>query len=324
MTEFISGIAPLIERFIAFRIASEHWNTSSYEVNMRLFDRYCHRQYPGESILTQQMVDGWCAKRDTENGKSCMTRCYPIASFVKYLRSRGLTDANPPKLPKKIRSAYVPHAFTEDELREFFNGCDRLSGPLTKENRIRNISVPVFFRLLYSSGLRTTEARLLRCEDVDLETGVLNIRLSKGYDQHFVVLHDSMLQLMRRYNEAITAIFPERTYFFPARNNTFHDSAWVSDNFRKIWKNVSPCRAVPYALRHHYATTNINNWINCGMDFNAKLLYLSKSMGHSVIESTTYYYSLVPGLSGIIEDKTRESFDDVVPDLTSTDDEETE
>ena len=81
------------------------------------------------------------------------------------------------------------------------------------------------------------------------------------------------------------------TYFFPARNNSFHDNSWVSDNFRKIWKNVSPCHAVPYALRHHYATTNINNWINRGMDFNSKLLYLSKSMGHSVIESTAYYYS---------------------------------
>lgn len=213
MTEFVSGIAPLIKRFIAFRVASEHWNVTSYEVCMRLFDRYCHHRYPGESILTQQMVDGWCAKRDTESGKSCQTRAYPIIAFVKYLKSRGLTNVNPPKLPKKMRSTYVPHAFSEDELRRFFNGCDTLSGPLTKQNRIRNISIPVFFRLLYSSGVRTTEARLLRCEDVDLETGVLNIRLSKGYDQHFVVLHDSMLQLMREYDKAIADIFPERTYF---------------------------------------------------------------------------------------------------------------
>ena len=323
MTEFVSGIAPLIKQFIDFRIVSEYWN-ASYEVNMRLFDRHCHRQHPGENILTQQMVDEWCVKRKTETGKSCQSRCYVIVSFVKHLRSRGATEVNPPQLPRKSHSTYVPHAFSEDELRRFFEGCDNLSGPLTKDNRIRNISVPVFFRLLYSSGLRTTEARLLRKEDVNLEAGVLNIRLSKGYDQHFVVLHDSMTQLMRKYDEAISRIMPERVYFFPSRTNSFHDSEWVSVNFRKIWRHVSSCRAVPYELRHHYATANINSWINCGMDIHSRLLYLSKSMGHSVIESTAYYYSLVPGLSDIIKEKTRQSFDDIVPDLTDTDYEETE
>lgn len=323
MTEFISGIAPLIKQFIDFRIASEHWN-ASYEVSMRLFDRHCHCHHPGENILTQRMVDEWCAKRKTETGKSCQSRCYVVLSFVKYLRSRNLTDVNPPQFPRKSHSTYVPHAFSEDELRRFFEGCDRLGGPPTKENRIRNISVPVFFRLLYSSGLRTTEARLLRKEDVNLETGVLNIRLSKGYDQHFVVLHDSMTLLMRKYDEAISRIIPERVYFFPSRTNSFHDSEWVSVNFRKIWEQVSSCRAVPYALRHHYATANINSWINCGMDFHSKLLYLSKSMGHSVIESTAYYYSLVPGLSDIIKEKTHRSFDEIVPDLTDTDYEEAE
>lgn len=323
MTEFISGIAPLIRQFVDFRIASEHWN-ESYEVSIRLFDRHCHSQHPDENILTQQMVDGWCSKRKTETGKSCQSRCYVIVSFVKYLRSRGETDINPPRLPRKSRSTYVPHAFSEDELRRFFEGCDNLGGPPTKENRIRNISVPVFFRLLYSSGLRTTEARLLRKEDVNLETGVLNIRLSKGYDQHFVVLHDSMARLMRKYDEAISRIIPERVYFFPSRTNSFHDGEWVSVNFHKIWKHVSPCHAVPYALRHHYATANINSWINCGMDFHSKLMNLSKSMGHSVIESTTYYYSLVPGLDDIIKEKTRQSFDDIVPNSIYTDYEETE
>lgn len=323
MTEFISGIAPLIKQFIDFRIASEHW-CESYEVNMRTFDRYCHRQHPDENILTQQMVDGWCAKRKTETGKSCQSRCYVIVTFVKHLRSRGVTDINPPRLPRKSRSTYVPHAFSEDELIRFFEGCDNLGGSPTKENRIRNISVPVFFRLLYSSGLRTTEARLLRTDDVNLDTGVLNIRLSKGYDQHFVVLHDSMTRLMRQYDDAISGIIPDRIYFFPSRTNSFHDHEWVSVNFRKIWKKVSSCRAVPYALRHHYATTNINSWINCGMDIHSKLLYLSKSMGHSVIESTTYYYSLVPGLCDIIQNKTCQSFDEIVPDLTDTDYEETE
>lgn len=61
--------------------------------------------------------------------------------------------------------------------------------------------------------MRTTEARLLRREDVCLEDGIVNIRYSKGYNQHFVVLHDSMLELMKKYDVAISKLVPERIFF---------------------------------------------------------------------------------------------------------------
>ena len=51
------------------------------------------------------------------------------------------------------------------------------------------------------------------------------------------------------------------------------------------------------------------------MEFHAKFLYLSKSMGHSVLESTKYYYSLVPGFGDILAEKTMESFNIIVPEV---------
>jgi len=51
------------------------------------------------------------------------------------------------------------------------------------------------------------------------------------------------------------------------------------------------------------------------MEFHAKLLYLSKSMGHTVIESTNYYYSLVPGFADIMAQKTMGSFNVIVPEV---------
>lgn len=89
---------------------------------------------------------------------------------------------------------------------------------------------------------------MLRVENVDLCRGIINIRYSKGHAQHYVVLHDSMLELLRIY-------------------------------------------ATAYAFRQHYAIENINCWTGEGFEFDAKLLYLSKSMGHSTLESTKYYYS---------------------------------
>jgi integrase len=78
---------------------------------------------------------------------------------------------------------------------------------------------------------------------------------------------------------------------------------------------VSNSRATAYAFRHHYAVSNINNWIGTGFGFDDKFLYLSKSMGHYDIESTKYYYSLVPGLADILEEMTNEGFEDIVPEV---------
>jgi hypothetical protein len=38
-------------------------------------------------------------------------------------------------------------------------------------------------------------------------------------------------------------------------------------------------------------------------------------MGHSDIESTKKYYALTPGLAGIIEDVSEESFNELIPDI---------
>lgn len=180
---------------------------------------------------------------------------------------------------------------------------------------MRKLTIPVFFRLLYSSGIRTNEARILWAEDVKLNDGVINICYSKGHDQHYIVLHDSMATIMKEYDDVVRKMYPDRTYFFPARGDTCHTRKWVQENFRKLWDKNNTTHATAYEFRHNYAIENINRWIGDGMEFHSKLLYLGKSMGHSTLESTKYYYSLVPALAAIIEDKTLENFNGIVPEV---------
>lgn len=316
MNKFTSNLKPLIEPYLSYRKASGRWNEASYEPNLVLFDRFCKKHYPEAEHLSQEMVDGWCRKRDTESNNSCRSRIYVVVSFIRYLRKRGKTDVVEPEMPRKERRVYVPHFFTDAELNNFFRACDNLpSAPSTPEQRSRKITLPVFFRLLYSSGLRTNEARMLRVDDVDLSHGIMNIRYSKGHAQHYVVLHDSMLTLMKTYDQAIRKQYPHRTYYFPARGDSYHTRAWVQKNFRALWNKYNSSYAIAYEIRHHYAIENINRWTDEGFGFHAKLLYLSKSMGHSTLESTKYYYSLVPGMAKILEEKTGIDFDNIVPEV---------
>jgi integrase len=313
MRDYSFFLAPLMRDFVTFREISGRWN-NFYEVMLVRFGKYCEKQYPDAYELTQEMVDSWCSRRKTESNNACITRIYSVVGFIRYLRKRGKTNVTEPSIPRKEPNTHIPHAFTETELKNFFNACDTIPDwPKTKEQLSRRITVPVFFRLLYSSGIRTNEARLLRRKDVDLLNGVLNVQYSKGSAQHYVALHDSMTSLLRQYDAAINRQYPDRIYFFPTKNGSFHANNWVCNNFRRMWAQCSESRATAYELRHNYAIENINRWTGEGFGFHKKLLYLSRSMGHSVLESTKYYYSLVPGLADILEVQTDS---DMIPEVS--------
>ena len=312
-----SGFAGQLEAFARYRRASGSWNGSSDEC-LRGFARHCARIDPSAASLTQEMLDGWCAMRETESPESCFKRTLPARRFAEYARARGLTDAAPPEMRCAKGPAYVPHAFTDGELARFFEACDsivpRASG---RAGLVRKITCPAFFRLLYSSGIRTTEARLLRRGDVDLEHGVLDIRESKGHDQHYVALHPSMAGVLRDYDAAAGRLQPGREWFFESVKGGCYTRTWVSSNFKALWEeaNGGAGPAVPYDLRHHYAVENISSW-GCGaFEASERLNSLSKSMGHRWTVSTLYYYTMTPALAGKLRDKEEERFNEVVPEV---------
>ena len=152
---------------------------------------------------------------------------------------------------------------------------------------------------------------------VDFGHGVLDIQKSKGYDQHYVALHQSMAELLGRYDRAADRLCPDRTYFFESPEGQPYSRAWVSYNFSLLWEkaNGKKGNTVAYDFRHNYATTNINSWKDDTFEFNDRLHYLARSMGHRCTESTLYYYSVVPRLADMIQEKTEEGFNSIVPEV---------
>lgn len=319
MSIYHSGFSGSIEAFVNSRKISGAWNETVFGLNIRIFDHYCARHYPTET-LRQEMVDIWCAKRETENVNSCYTRTLVIRLFIEYLHRHGQTDVLPPPVLKQNKKRRIPHAFSQEELERFFHECDSIipcKGRMAYASELRRITCPVFFRLLYSSGIRTTEARLLMRRSVDFGHGVLDIQKSKGYDQHYVALHQSTAELLGRYDRAADRLCPDRTYFFESPGGQPYSRAWVSYNFSLLWEkaNGKKGNTVAYDFRHNYATANINSWKDDTFEFNDRLHYLARSMGHRCTESTLYYYSVVPRLADMIQEKTEEGFNSIVPEV---------
>lgn len=317
MKAYTSQFKELFQSYIRFRKASDLWS-EAYARNLLYFDRYCIKNFPDTKMLTQEIIDGWAIQRETETMPSRDKRIYVVLGLVKYCNSRNLTELTVPQVCRWEGRTYTPHAFTKEELTLFFQHCDKLED--FTDSRInskrRCLTLPVFFRLLYSSGIRTTEARMLRRKDVCLDTGVLNIVNTKGQNQHFVVLHDSMLKVMRTYDVVMDRYIPQREYFFPSGRDRCYSTGWVSYNFRQIWYSFSKERATAYDLRHNYAIQNINAWRGL-KTIDSHMQYLSRSMGHSDLESTNYYYSLVPAFSDLLHTAAEALFNEIVPEVAA-------
>ncbi len=317
MVRYNSFMKPMIDKFIKYQIASQCWSENPFARNLKTFENYCVKNFPNENILTQEMVDSWCKQRTTEKNKSNIARIRVVVLFLKYTNSRGLTNLKVPEFPKPEKITYIPHSFTEEELKNFFYACDNIKIRMKRKDIIaKQIMIPVFFRLLYSTGIRTIEARLLKKEDIDLKNGIISIKNSKGYNQHYVALHDSMTKILVDYDKRISKIYPNRIYFFPNKNNSHHRKDWVSQNFKEMWNKYNTTYAIPYDLRHNYAITNINKWTNQDVGFTTNLYYLSKSMGHTTIESTKYYYSLTPQISDIFMNQVNKGFENLIPEVS--------
>jgi integrase len=322
---FRSFLAPLFEEFILSRQAAGQWCKTYYE-NLHYFDNYISDNYPDADILADEMTS-WCNPRPTENGNSCRVRTTVVWNFVDYARKRKWTKSELRRDSINVSCSYLPHYFTPEELASFFYECDNHFIKLSLRQRslhamLNRLELPVFFRLLLSSGMRTCEVRWLKCRNIDLKTSVIEIEKSKGADQHRVVLHESMLPILREYNEAMSKLMPGREHFFPDKNDKAHTPAWEGYHFRNVWYGISAEAACPYDLRSHYAVTNITKWENHGYELSGKLLFLSRSMGHKSIQSTYGYFHITPMLTDKLKRNTENNFNSLLPKMLDYENEE--
>jgi integrase len=307
--------AGLFNRFVSHRKTSGRWSYV-YEITLRSFDMHCATLYPEATVLTQEMVDTWCIKRRSENLHSQGKRIAVVNSFLRYAYERELLNLDRNSIPTHGSRITIkePHDFTDVELNNFFYACDNIQiSHYGLMDRLMKLTIPVFFRLLFSSGMRTNEVRNLNVEDVDLKHGIINIQNTKGYVEHRVALHPIMKERLVEYDTAINKLMPDRKCFFPNYYDKYYSLTWMDYNFERLWYKYNHDRATAYHLRHHFATTNIKNWPSQAEKFNRNLLYLSRSMGHSSVETTMYYYNFTPKLAEILKERKNETFNEIIP-----------
>jgi len=315
---FNSGIAEAIESFIQQKQAIGYPYQSSSRI-LSCFDSMLAREFPEATSITKEICERWLSYKPGEHPNGLQRRVTPVRQLGKYMNGIGIPSyILPGHIPdRQIR--YEAHIYTEQEIEAFFRSIDNC--PESVYSPVRRYVIPVFFRLLFCCGLRSSEARTLSCEDVDLSSGQIMIRESKGWKARIVYVSDDLLTLLIEYDAIMQEKMPTREAFFPNQKGTYYNQSTPDTWFHEFWDPLP--EATQYVgnsprvhdWRHSFCVYRLNQWVRDNKDVNVLYPYLSEYLGHSNFADTDYYLSLVPSFYPEMYSRMAPVNDDILPEV---------
>jgi integrase len=318
----VSAGIPLSDA-IAVLVAEKRAVGYKYDAEARVlarFEAFSRREFPGLETLTEASVAAWIAAarlRDV-TPSTLQGLAVPVRELARWLGGQGVAAYLLPRavLPRPAR--YVPHIYTDAELAALFGQTDRCH--YCSEVPLRHLVMPVLFRTIYACGLRCSEARLLRVADVDIDTGVLQIRDAKGGKDRQLPVSETLHKRLAVYHAQVAGQPGRREWFFPgARADQPLTLGNVYHNFRRFLWQAGISHGGPghgprvHDLRHTMAVNNLRSWFAQGRDVGALLPVLQTYLGHSSIADTGYYLHLTAESYPDITTRVQQVIGDVVP-----------
>ena len=287
--------------------------------HLKRFDTFTMEKYSSSKSLTKEIVMGWCTKKSYEKQENLCTRASIIRQFSMYLDNIGVDAYIIPKNHFKSGEPYVPYIYTDDELKRIFRETDKCH--YSSECPYRHLIMPVLFRMIYTCGLRVSEARLLKVRDVDLTNGILTINHSKKDNSRLVPMTDDITNRCREFSKRVHQHSDGESYYFPIIDNRPMSIGNVYKNFRKfLWRaGISHggrgCGPRIQDFRHAFAVHCLKKWSAQGKDLMVYLPILRVYLGHDSFEETAYYLRLTADVFPEITLKLETMYSDLIPEL---------
>ena len=191
---YSSVLSPYIKRMLEIR-KSMGIVDSRVRWILKEFDDFANSIGLQEPHITEEFVKRWHKSRISDK---------EITIYGKYLVLRQLTSlmcrngcvCYIPIIPKQPKSEFTPYIYTHDQISQLFTAADS-SRLFNNCMKTAIISMPVILRLLYSTGMRVSEALYMRNEDVNLDSGYIHLRKTKNRCERIVHIGGSMVIVIK-------------------------------------------------------------------------------------------------------------------------------
>lgn len=300
MSTFATTVANSIERYIALQ-HSLGYQFRKQASSLHGFLRYIRATHARGPLSQALAVDFVMASDLTPNGRAI--RYALIRRFAAYHAAFDpRTESLDRRALPRSRAVPPPRILSKEELRSLMAASERVS----TEQPLRGRTLTTVIGLLASTGLRSGEALRLDRADVDLASGVLQIRKTKFRKDRLVPVHATTLTALQEYVGHRDLAFPmlKTPAFFVSTRGVRLSSSGLYYGFEQACALAgSNARATkrlrPHDLRHRFAVTRLAEWHRQRVDVQSMLPLLATYLGHARYSHTAYYITATPELLGL-------------------------
>jgi integrase/recombinase XerD len=276
---FESPLADMMERFVAHK-RMQGYDYTEQEKELRFFDRFlCGEDCP-DSLLRRAVFSGYLETLSHLKLKSRENRLGVVHQFSLYLNahrpeSRVMPSRLLPAFARNIRF----YRITVAEVGALMDAAGKLPP------KIRAACIRFLIGLLYTTGLRISEAINLNLGDVDLEHNTLFVHRGKFGKDRLIALSPSTRNALDEWLHlrSFHAGTGNSAPLFVSAPNKRLGYQQAKRAFRKLCIQCGLHGEPPprlHDLRHNYASECLARWQHDGEDIETLLPVLSTAMGH--------------------------------------------
>lgn len=210
-----------------------------------------------------------------------------IESYFLHLREQGKSDATIRAYYEGVKFFYRMHGFSDRVPHMRFPRANKtipaLLGPdgvLALLEGCGSLKFKTLFTLIYSAGLRVSEAAALSVADVDFNRNLILVRNGKNGKDRYTLLASRTRELLARYLELYR---PTSFLFYRNRERTEHISvSSIQRTFKELARSLGLGEGIHvHTLRHCFATHLIEN--------GTSIFHIMHLLGHAHIQTTMAY-----------------------------------
>ncbi len=183
------------------------------------------------------------------------------------------------QVPRMKNQKKLPILLSRAEVFSLFEHCP-------------NLKHKAMLMVIYSAGLRVSEAAALKVHHIDSKAMRLLVACGKGGKARYTLLSEACLLDLRAYWRAYRPEHPEGWLFLGTYKVTHITSRSIQQAFNEARERAGITKPVSiHSLRHAFATHLLED--------GATLLQVKALLGHASIQTTTIYLHLANLTAGL-------------------------
>lgn len=183
--------------------------------------------------LSKETALNIAQRRNGESQGTQLNRIRILRGLAEYMVSIDM-DAYiiPRHFTQKYKYDFKPYIFSQEQITAILEAADQTQ--YCSRSPYAHIVIPAILRVFFGCGLRSSEARLLKANRVDLNAGILTIEKSKNNVSRYVPMSESLTVYLGKYADAMGFDMVSDANFFPSpTGGVYHDTTF-RDRFRAI------------------------------------------------------------------------------------------